>query len=64
MLYLLGFDLLTGVFVLTPLALIDKRPGVMRSQQFHRLVPIAGNRKIRHALDPSSAHTGDRIQRF
>src|SRR5689334_9325273 len=27
-LYLLGFDLLTGVFVLTPLALIDKRPGV------------------------------------
>ncbi|MDB5856095.1 MAG: formate/nitrite transporter family protein, partial [Herminiimonas sp.] len=28
MLYLLGFDLLTGVFVLTPLALIDKRAGV------------------------------------
>ena len=28
LLYLLGFDLLTGVFVLTPLALIDKRPGV------------------------------------
>ena len=28
MLNLLGFDLLTGVFVLTPLALIDKRPGV------------------------------------
>lgn len=28
MLYLLGFDLLTGVLVLTPLALIDKRPGV------------------------------------
>ena len=28
MLYLLGFDLLTGGFVLTPLALIDKRPGV------------------------------------
>ena len=28
MLYLLGFDLLTGVFTLTPLALIDKRPGV------------------------------------
>ena len=27
-LYLLGFDLLTGVFVLTPLAWIDKRPGV------------------------------------
>jgi formate/nitrite transporter len=27
-LYLLGFDLLTGVFVLVPLALIDKRPGV------------------------------------
>ncbi len=28
MLYLLGFDLLTGVFVLTPLAWLDKRPGV------------------------------------
>ncbi len=28
MLYLLGFDLLTAVFVLSPLALIDKRPGV------------------------------------
>src|SRR5205085_9197293 len=28
MLYLLGFDLLTGVFVLCPLDLIDRRPGV------------------------------------
>ena len=28
MLYLLGYDLLTGVFVLTPLAWLDKRPGV------------------------------------
>lgn len=28
LLYLMGFDLLTGVFTLTPLALIDKRPGV------------------------------------
>src|ERR1044071_8989069 len=28
MLYLMGFDLVTGVFVLAPLALIDKRPGV------------------------------------
>jgi formate transporter len=28
MLLLLGYDLLTGVFVLTPLALIDRRPGV------------------------------------
>jgi formate/nitrite transporter len=28
MLYLMGFDLLTGVFMLSPLALIDKRPGV------------------------------------
>ena len=27
MLYLLGFDLLTGVFVLAPLAVFDKRPG-------------------------------------
>jgi formate/nitrite transporter len=28
MLYLMGFDLLTGVFTLAPLALIDRRPGV------------------------------------
>lgn len=28
LLYLLGFDLLTGVFTLCPLALLDKRPGV------------------------------------
>nr|WP_250810120.1 formate/nitrite transporter family protein [Neorhizobium tomejilense] len=28
LLYLMGFDLLTGVFTLTPLALIDRRPGV------------------------------------
>ncbi|MFV2196703.1 formate/nitrite transporter family protein [Nocardiopsis sp. LOL_012] len=28
MLYLLGYDLLTGVFTLAPLALIDRRPGV------------------------------------
>ena len=28
MLYLLGFDLLTGVFTLVPLALIDRRPGI------------------------------------
>ncbi|CAM3992873.1 formate/nitrite transporter family protein [Bordetella tumulicola] len=27
-LYLMGFDLLTGVFMLTPLAWLDKRPGV------------------------------------
>src|SRR5919206_3813658 len=31
MLYLLGFDLLTGVFVLSPLAWVDKRPGVTLS---------------------------------
>lgn len=28
MLYLLGFDLLTGVFMFMPLAWLDKRPGV------------------------------------
>jgi formate/nitrite transporter len=28
LLYLMGFELLTGFFTLTPLALIDKRPGV------------------------------------
>lgn len=31
LLYLMGFDLLTGVFTLVPLALIDKRPGVTLS---------------------------------
>jgi len=32
MLYLMGFDLLTGVFVLVPLALLDKRKGVTVKQ--------------------------------
>lgn len=32
MLYLMKFDLLTGVFTLVPLALIDKRPGVTFGQ--------------------------------
>jgi formate transporter len=32
MLYLMKFDLLTGVFTLVPLALIDKRPGVTTGQ--------------------------------
>ena len=32
MLYLMQFDLLTGVFVLVPLALLDKRPGVTLNQ--------------------------------
>jgi formate/nitrite transporter len=32
MLYLMEFDLLTGVFVLVPLALLDKRPGITLSQ--------------------------------
>ena len=32
MLYLMKFDLLTGVFMLVPLALLDKRPGVTPNQ--------------------------------
>jgi formate transporter len=32
MLYLMKFDLLTGVFTLVPLALLDKRPGVTPAQ--------------------------------
>ena len=32
MLYLMKFDLLTGVFTLVPLALLDKRPGVTPNQ--------------------------------
>lgn len=34
LLYLMGFDLLTGVMTLVPLALIDKRPGVTLSGLF------------------------------
>jgi len=34
MLYLMKFDLLTGVFTLVPLALIDRRPGVTLGQVF------------------------------
>ena len=37
MLYLLGYDLLTGVFVLTPLAWLDKRPGVTWGTYFKKL---------------------------
>ena len=44
MLYLLGFDLLTGVFVLTPLALIDRRPGVTLPRVVkHWGIVFAGN---------------------
>jgi formate/nitrite transporter len=32
MLYLMGFDLLTGVFVIAPLAWLDRRPGVTLGQ--------------------------------
>ncbi|WP_309103130.1 formate/nitrite transporter family protein [Microbacterium sp.] len=34
MLYLLGYDLLTGVFTLTPLALLDRRPGATLGSMF------------------------------
>lgn len=34
MLYLMKFDLLTGVFTLVPLALLDRRPGVTVNQVF------------------------------
>ena len=44
MLYLLGFDLLTGVFTLVPLAWIDKRPGVnIRSVLRNWGLVFAGN---------------------
>ena len=39
MLYLLGFDLVTGVFVLAPLALLDKRPGVTLRRRAAQLGP-------------------------
>lgn len=43
-LYLMGFDLLTGVFVLTPLALFDKRPGVTLNRVLkHWGVVFTGN---------------------
>jgi formate/nitrite transporter len=40
MLYLLGYDLLTGVVVLTPLALIDKRPGVTMGSMLRNWVVV------------------------
>lgn len=44
MLYLLGYDLLTGVVVLTPLALIDKRSGVtVRGMLRNWLLVFLGN---------------------
>lgn len=44
LLYLMGFDLLTGVFTLVPLALIDKRPGVtMRSMLRNWSLVFVGN---------------------
>jgi formate/nitrite transporter len=43
-LYLMGFDLLTGVFVLTPLALMDRRPGVtLKGVLRHWGVVFVGN---------------------
>ncbi|WP_255418339.1 formate/nitrite transporter family protein [Oceanicella sp. SM1341] len=44
MLYLMGYDLLTGVFMLTPLALIDGRPGVTLPRILrHWGIVFAGN---------------------
>lgn len=44
LLYLLGFDLLTGVFTLVPLALLDKRPGVtVRSMLRNWSLVFVGN---------------------
>ncbi len=44
MLYLMGFDLLTGVFMLTPLAWLDRRPGVTWSRILrHWGVVFCGN---------------------
>ena len=43
-LYLMGYDLVTGVFMLTPLALIDRRPGVTVSAILkHWFVVFCGN---------------------
>ena len=52
MLYLFGFDLLTGVFVLAPLALIDKRPGVTLERRAAQLGPRV-RRQLRAAPSPS-----------
>ena len=43
-LYLMGYDLVTGVFMLTPLALIDRRPGVtVKAILKHWFVVFCGN---------------------
>ena len=59
MLYLLGFDLLTGVFVLTPLALIDKRPGVTLRRRAAQLG--AGVRRQFPGRLDRGRHDGDRL---
>ena len=56
MLYLFGFDLLTGVFVLCPLALIDKRPGVTLAG-VHHLGHEFGRHQIGHYGSPFSSGT-------
>ena len=59
MLYLLGFDLLTGVFVLCPLALIDKRPGVHARRRAAQLGPRL-HRQFRRRLH-GGGDDGDRL---
>ena len=59
MLYLLGFDLLTGVFVLAPLALIDRRPGVTIERRAAQLGPGV-RRQLRRRLH-SGRDDGDRL---
>ena len=44
MLYLMGYDLVTGVFMLTPLAWLDRRPGVTLTAILrHWLIVFTGN---------------------
>ena len=44
MLYLMGYDLVTGVFMLTPLAWLDRRPGVtLPAILRHWLIVFTGN---------------------
>ena len=59
MLYLMGFDLLTGVFTLAPLAVLDKRPGATWSGVLRnwRLVFC---RQLRRRADGGGVH-GDHL---
>ena len=59
MLYLMGFDLLTGVFTLAPLAVLDKRPGATWRGVLAQL-GAGVRRQLRRRADGRGVH-GDHL---